>query len=169
VPAGSIAYAAAGGAPQNTLFAIATDITNGLPGPWSPRASAGSSPRFDAVERRLIHEPYRQAFGVEHTKIYGRPAGWALMSSAVEKIGFPTVLLMMLLFRNWEGLVITVAAETFLTVAALVVVMKGQRLEYLVKGIAVTPIRYALLASELFTIARFAFDMWLTKNRRWRK
>ena len=91
------------------------------------------------------------------------------MSSAIEKIGFPTVLLMMVLFQNWEGLLITVCAETFITVTALVVVMKDQRLEYLIKGIAVTPIRYTLLASELVTIARFASDMWLTKNRRWRK
>ena len=42
---------------------------------------------------------------------------------------------------------------------ALVAVMKGQRLHYLFKGIAVTPIRYALLASELVTIGRFASDM----------
>ena len=73
------------------------------------------------------------------------------------------------LFRNWEGLLVTVGAETFLTVTALVIVMKGRRIEYLVKGIAVTPVRYVLLAFELRTIARFASDLWLTNNRRWRK
>ena len=91
------------------------------------------------------------------------------MSSAVEKIAFPSVLLAMALLGNWEGLLITVCAETLLTTAALMIAMKGQRLEYLVKGIAVTPIRYALLASELVTIARFTSDLWVTKNRSWRK
>ncbi len=92
-----------------------------------------------------------------------------LLASSVEKIAFPTVMLLMLVFRNWEGLLITVGAETLLAVVALMLVMKGQRLEYLVKGIAVTPVRYALLAFELLTIARFASDLWLTGNRRWRK
>ena len=91
------------------------------------------------------------------------------MSSAVEKVCFPSVLLAMVLLGNWEGLMITVCAETLLTVAALMIAMKGQRLEYLVKGIAITPIRYALLITELVTIARFASDLWVTKNRSWRK
>jgi hypothetical protein len=47
--------------------------------------------------------------------------------------------------------------------------MKGQRLEYAIKGLAVTPIRYALLGMDLLTIGRFATDVWLTNNRRWRK
>jgi hypothetical protein len=79
------------------------------------------------------------------------------------------VLLMMLIFRNWEGLLVTIGAETLITIVALMVVMKGRRLEYFFKGVAVTPIRYALLIGELVTIARFASDMWLTGNRRWRK
>ena len=48
-------------------------------------------------------------------------------------------------------------------------VMKGQRLEYLLKGLAVTPIRYALLAIGAVTIGRFATDLWITRNRKWRK
>ena len=166
----SVAYAGMSGASPQAFLSVATDIASALPGTWGTRATAGSaSTQSAASERRRIQEPYRQAFGREHTRTYGRPAGWALMSSAVEKIGFPTVLLMTVLFGNWEGLLITIAAETLITVTALVVVMKNQRLEYLVKGIAVTPIRYALVASELVTIARFASDMWVTKNRRWRK
>ena len=79
------------------------------------------------------------------------------------------MLLAMALLGNWEGLLITVCAETLLTVTALTIAMKDQRLEFFVKGIAVTPIRYALLASEFVTIGRFASDLWVTKNRRWRK
>jgi hypothetical protein len=58
----------------------------------------------------------------------------------------------------------TTALRLQFSVIALVIVMKGRRLEYVVKGIAVTPIRYALLVSELVTLARFASDMWLTGN-----
>ena len=100
---------------------------------------------------------------------YGRPAGWAVAASAVEKVLFPTALLTMALLGNWEGLLIAIGVETLLSVIALVIAMKHQRLEYLAKGIAVAPIRYALLALELVTIARFATDLWLTKNRSWRK
>jgi hypothetical protein len=47
--------------------------------------------------------------------------------------------------------------------------MKRRRLEYIAKTILVTPIRYALLGFELVTIGRFAADLWLTGNRKWRK
>jgi hypothetical protein len=75
----------------------------------------------------------------------------------------------MLILRLWEALAVTVACETAICVAALAIVMKGRRLEYALKGIVVTPIRYGLLASELFTIGRFASDLWITNNRKWRK
>jgi hypothetical protein len=47
--------------------------------------------------------------------------------------------------------------------------MKGQRLEYIAKGLAVVPLRYGLMASELVTFARFGTDLWITNNRNWRK
>ena len=120
-------------------------------------------------DRRVIREPYRQAFGRERTALYGRPAGWILLMSAVEKIFFPTSLLILLILRRWEELAVTAAAETAICVAALAWVMKGKRLEYAFKGLVATPIRYALLASEIFTIGRFATDLWITNNRKWRK
>jgi glycosyltransferase involved in cell wall biosynthesis len=123
-------------------------------------------PRFD---RRIAREPYRQAFGRSRTLTHGRPAGWILLMSAVEKVFFPTVLLVMLILGNWEGLAVTVGFETAVCVFALALVMKGARLEYVLKGLAVTPLRYALLATEPVTIARFAFDLWVTGNRSWRK
>jgi len=129
-------------------------------------ADDGGPPR---VERRRIREPYRQAFGRERTAEAGRPAGWMLMMSAVEKIFFPTSLIILMLVRNWEALAVTLAAETTVGLATLMVVMKGQRLEYLAKGLAVVPIRYAMLMSEVVTIGRFATDIWVRGNRRWRK
>ena len=171
VATGSIAYAGAGtaGAPH-TMLSVATDFTTALRTPWTRESTPSLAIAASAGgERRRIQEPYRQAFGSEHTKIYGRPIGWALLASAVEKIAMPTLMLVMVLLRNWEGLAITIAVETLLSVAALMAVMKGRRLEYLVKSLAVTPIRYALLVQELITIARFVVDLWVTGNRRWRK
>ena len=124
---------------------------------------------FSEVDRRVVREPYRQAFGRQHTLTYGRPAGWLLFTGAIEKVFFPTVLLMMLILRNWEGFWLTVACESVISPAALVIVTKGQRLEYLLKGVAVIPMRYALLLSELVTLGRFAIDLWVTRNRKWRK
>jgi glycosyltransferase involved in cell wall biosynthesis len=178
------AVAAAGASGQSGMFATA------LPGFWpsggasyptrqhigtagdqrkrqdAPADAASARPD---VERRQIAEPYRQAFGRERTVAYGRPAGWMLMMSAVEKVFFPTTLLIMIILRNWEGLIVTIAAETAVGIAALMVVMKGQRLAYLAKGLLIAPIRYALLMSELFTIGRFAVDLWISKDRNWRK
>lgn len=171
VPAGSMAYAGAGtAAAPHSMLSVATDLTTAMRSPWTreatPSLAAASSSR---AERRRIQEPYRQAFGSKHTQAYGRPIGWALLTSAIEKVALPTLVLIMVIVGNWEGLLITIGVETLLSVAALMLVMKGQRLEYLVKGIAVMPIRYALLISELVTIGRFAVDVWVTGNRRWRK
>jgi glycosyltransferase involved in cell wall biosynthesis len=130
---------------------------------------AGAAGAIDRGDRRVIREPYRQAFGRSRTADFGRPAGWVLALSAVEKIFFPTSLLIMAILRMWEALAITVAAETAICLFALCLVMKGRRIEYLLKGILATPIRYALLTSELVTIGRFATDLWITNNRKWRK
>jgi glycosyltransferase involved in cell wall biosynthesis len=120
-------------------------------------------------DRRHIREPYRQGFGRKLTDEYGRPAGWILMLGAMEKVFFPTVLLMMVLMRHWEAFWVTIAAETAVCLIALVAVTKGHRIQYFFKGLAVTPLRYALIASELVTLTRFTSDLWLTNNRRWRK
>ena len=120
-------------------------------------------------DRRVAREPYRQAFGKQRTLQYGRPVGWLLLAASIEKVFFPTILLVMMLVGNWQGVWLTVAIETVVGLAALVVVTKGQRLEYLLKGLAVVPIRYSALAWDLVTMSRFASDMWLTKNREWRK
>jgi hypothetical protein len=139
----------------------------------APRAGAEGNPGVAAPssrsDRRVVREPYRQAFGRERTATFGRPAGWILLNSAVEKVFFPAALLIMLFYRSWEALAVTVAAETIICTMALALVMKGKRLEYALKAIAVTPIRYALIATEAITIGRFATDLWITRNRSWRK
>ena len=120
-------------------------------------------------DRRRASEPYRQAFGRKRTLEYGRPVGWLLLSAAMEKVFFPTALLIMMILANWEGVWLTIAIETAISVLALVIVAREARLQYLVKGLAVVPIRYGLLAWDLVTLGRFATDLWVTENRKWRK
>lgn len=121
------------------------------------------------AEKRIYHEKYRQPFGIDYTVKYGRPIGWVLFMSAFEKVAFPTALLIMILLRLWEPLAITIVAETAVATAILTSISKGHRLEYFFKGLLVTPLRYGVLLFDLVTIGRFAADLWIFRNRRWRK
>ena len=118
---------------------------------------------------RKIQEPYRAAFGAKYTKIIGRPIGWSVLTSALEKISFPTIIVIMMILGLWKVLGITIAAETMLAVLFLTIVAKRHRLAYFFKGILLTPIRYATILFDLFVLGRFAVDVWILKNRRWRK
>lgn len=134
-----------------------------------PDVPGGSGPKPGGAERRRIAEPYRQPFGVAYTRKHGRPIGWVLLMSAFEKIAFPATLISMAILAWWEPLAVTILGETVVSLTALVIVARGQRLEYLVKGAAVVPMRYALLLYDGVTIGRFARDLWISGNRRWRK
>ncbi|HEY0659767.1 MAG TPA: glycosyltransferase family 2 protein [Lysobacter sp.] len=137
---------------------------------WNKKRRDKASGEAQRVaDLRKIKEQYRQPFGERFTVEYGRPIGWSMFLSATEKIGFPTALIIMLILRMWEPLAVTILAEMIISLTALVVVARGQRLSILLKGILVTPLRYALMLAEVFTITRFAVDLWITGNRRWRK
>jgi glycosyltransferase involved in cell wall biosynthesis len=123
----------------------------------------------EIAQKRKIKEQYRQAFGVDYTLKYGRPIGWVLFMSAVEKIAFPTVLVMMAIMQLWWAIGYTVLLETVLSLAVLFAVAKGHRFQYLLKGIAVVPMRYMVILFDLVTMFRFAADLWIFGNRRWRK
>ena len=151
--------------PMTTMLRGTTGVTSGpghAPGRGPDSAETGG-------DRRVVREAYRQAFGRQHTAIYGRPAGWLLLTSAIEKVFFPTALLIMMLVGNWEAFWVTLAFESLIGMIALVTVTKGHRVQYFFKGLAVVPVRYALLASEVVTLGRFAIDLWVTRNRKWRK
>ena len=136
------------------------------------QSPGGNGPLDEAgpvLERRRVIEPYRQAFGTEHTRLYGRPTGWFLATSAFEKIAFPTILLVLLLLRNWYGLALSVIAETTFSLTVLFLVARGERLRYVLKGLLVAPLRYALLLADGVTIGWFAIELWISRNRKWRK
>lgn len=128
-----------------------------VPVPPTPPAGASEAP------------PERWLDGHQWTVAHGRPAGWMLLMAAVEKVFFPAVLLILVLLGAWYGLLWTVVIETAIGAVILAVTMKGHRLEYAAKAVAVAPVRYGLMFSELITLGRFASDVWIRKNRRWRK
>lgn len=121
------------------------------------------------AQKRKIAEPYRAVWGEAYTDKYGRPIGWTLLMSLLEKIAFPTTLAIMIILQMWEPVAITLAAETALVLFALAASAKGHRLEYVAKGVLMTPLRYACIAFDLVTIGRFATDVWIRRNRKWRK
>ena len=123
----------------------------------------------ELVARRKIREAYRQPFGVAHTQREGRPAGWIPFLAAFEKIAFPTALLVMIILQLWEPLIVTLIAEMAIAVGILTAISKGRRVKAFIQGILMTPIRYASLLYDLVTIGRFATDLWITGNRKWRK
>jgi hypothetical protein len=118
---------------------------------------------------RKVQEQYRQPFGEQYTQQYGRPIGWALFLGAAEKIGFPTSLVIMLILRMWEALAVTLVAELLVSLSVLFVVARGARFRTLAKGVLITPLRYVLMVADTITIGRFAVDLWITGNRKWRK
>jgi glycosyltransferase involved in cell wall biosynthesis len=120
-------------------------------------------------EKRVIKEPYRQSFGEPVTQLYGRPIGWVLFTSAIEKVFFPTTLLIMIILKLWLFLAITVLIETVISVTILTFISKPNRIKYFFKGIIATPLRYLSLFYDLFTMLRFVTDLWIFRSRRWRK
>lgn len=122
------------------------------------------------LERRKVTEPYREPWGEEVTRQYGRPMGWAIAAAALEKLFFPAALLIMVLLGWWEVLAVTVAAEVALATGFLVAsAPAGERLWLAVKGVLTTPVRYGVLLGELVTMVRFAIDIWFRHERQWRK
>jgi glycosyltransferase involved in cell wall biosynthesis len=123
----------------------------------------------DIQEKRKIKEAYRQPFGEDYTRTYGRPMGWVLLVSAFEKVSFPTVITLMVIMGLWEPLAITLVAETTLCLTILAIISKGHRWPYVFKGLLVTPIRYLSIFFDLLTMFRFAVELWVIRTRRWRK
>lgn len=122
------------------------------------------------IEKRKIMEPYREPFGDHFTNQYGRPIGWSIFLSMIEKIAFPIILLAMLVMGKWMFLLLTILLESVFAVAILTLVAPwGHKWEFLGKGIMITPIRYSALVYDFTTTVRFATDLWIRKDKRWRK
>jgi len=121
------------------------------------------------LEKRKIKEAYRQPFGVTHTKQYGRNIGWFIFTTAIEKMSFPVILLMLIILKFWFILGITITLETLFYTLVIALLNKNHKIRHFIKSILFTPIRYSQIMFELVVIGKFASDLWITKNRRWRK
>lgn len=121
------------------------------------------------IHQRKIREPYRQAFGRRITESFGRPIGWFIVAATIEKIFFPVIILLMLIFRWWEALAFTFILESLVCAVLLFFACKGERLKMAIKSILVAPIRYAVLMYDLFIFIWFILEVWVLRNREWRK
>lgn len=147
---------------------------------WRYRRKLRKESGREIEEKRRIKEPYRQPFGDDYTQKFGRPIGWAVLLGAFEKIFFPTALLVMLILRLWEPLLVTIIAETIISTTILLVISRTPQknrflkstwrgIQYFLKGILLTPVRYLSLFYDLVTILIFLSQVWIFKNTRWRK
>lgn len=128
------------------------------------------NPEFKKMkEKRRIQEAYRQAFGIEYTKKYGRNIGWFVFTTAFEKLSFPTVILIFMILNFWLTLLVTISVEVLLYAIIITTMHKNRRIRNFFKAILFTPIRYSQIMFELVIIGKFMIDLWVTKNRRWRK
>ncbi|MDQ3287110.1 MAG: glycosyltransferase family 2 protein [Pseudomonadota bacterium] len=130
------------------------------------RSAEGSD--TSGADMRRIREAYRQPFGERLTALHGRPIGTALLLGAFERIGYPAVLGVLLLLGQWPALALLVGGETTLAMMVLArLAPPGERASAAVRGLLATPLRYLLIFAELFTMLRFATQLWLTGKRRW--
>ena len=120
-------------------------------------------------DKRKIKEQYRQQFGDEYSRRYGRPMGWIMFTGALEKIFFPVTLLLFAIFGWWWAMLYTLLLETGLTMIVMAGIARGHRFKYLMMGLVSTPLRYSVLFYDLFTLLRFGFDLWVLRTKRWRK
>lgn len=120
-------------------------------------------------QKRKIQEPYRQAFGKGVTSKLGRPVGWFILSAAIEKILFPIFIILMFIFGWWESLILTFSFESLTCALLLFVQCKGERLKMAFKSICVAPIRYLTLFYDLLILFWFIIEVWVIRNRAWRK
>ena len=136
---------------------------------WRALKNKLSGTEAKIEELRKVKEQYRQPFGRDYTEKMGRPIGWVVLLSLLEKISFPAAIIIMIALQWWEPLAVTLAAETALAILVLAIVSPGERLKAIGKAVLTTPLRYALLLWDAVTITRFAFDLWISRNRKWRK
>ncbi len=120
-------------------------------------------------DSRKNNDLYRQPFGDHVLRRLGRPMGWAVFLSLGEKIFYPTAIVIMIVLGLWEAVSITILAEVIVTTLVLTYVATDHHATYFFKGLAATPIRYMSLFYDWVTVGRFAKDIWISKNTRWRK
>lgn len=124
---------------------------------------------MEQKSKRKIQEAYRQPFGEFYTTQYGRNIGWFIFSTTFEKMSFPTFIVIFTVLQMWEALFITLGAETLVYSLVIASMHKNKKISNFIKAILYTPIRYSQVLFELVIIGNFILDLWILKNRKWRK
>lgn len=122
-------------------------------------------PRIGAEQRR-VREAYRQPFGERLTHEHGRPIGWALFLMAFERLGYPLLLLWLLISGAWLWLSAIVLAEIVATAAVLAAISGearaaisgGARAAIVGKALLVAPLRFAMVFVDLVAAVAFVAD-----------
>jgi len=133
---------------------------------WFKEKVSGHQKRIQNI--RKIKEAYRESFGSEYTKKYGRPIGWYIFSSSIEKLSFPVVLFLMFYYKYWEGLIITICVDVLLFTSLTVILHKNRRIKNLFKCLLLTPIRYLALMFDIYVIGNFIKDLMFSKQKEWK-
>lgn len=129
-----------------------------------------TSPEFKKIlQRRKIKEPYRQSFGVEYTEKYGRPIGWYIFLSALEKITYPIVIISLIILKLWFALLLTYSIEVLLCATIIAITHRNRKIKNFFKSIIMSPVRYTILMYDIVVIFYFIRDLIFEKNRKWKK
>jgi hypothetical protein len=94
---------------------------------------------------------------------------WYIFATAIEKIVFPTLLVVLIILKCWFILLLTFILETSLRACTVLFLHQTHRFKYFLRTYLFSPINYLQILFDLIVLAQFISDLWITKNRRWRK
>lgn len=144
----------------SSFFRSCADMDGLLSSPFRTFRRAAHERRIRAsgvAALRKVKEPYRQTWGRDYTARFGRPIGWAVLFSALEKAAWPLGLAVLAGLRLWTALGATVAAECLLTFLLVLVSARERRWTVALQSLLVTPLRYLGLLSDFLSMAAFPF------------
>jgi glycosyltransferase involved in cell wall biosynthesis len=119
--------------------------------------------------KRKSKEKDKELNGHEYTKKYGRPIGWYIFFAAFEKVSFPLVIILMIIFQAWTFLGFTLLFETLILATFLLIKCKGKRIAMFAKSFLVTPVRYTVLFCDLIVFTWFLVEISIGHDKQWRK
>jgi hypothetical protein len=120
------------------------------------------------TERRKIREQYRAVWGSKFTRRYGRAIGLLELTSLLEKISYPFILLFLAIFRP-DVAVFTICLEAVVcSLLVSVIADRGTRLRYAGAMLAATPVRLLSLGVDMVALFKYFSDLAIG-NRKWRK
>ena len=121
------------------------------------------------IEQSPLREDAHGEEGHEYTHLYGRDIGVVILTGVCEKLAFPIIFLMLIVFQLWEPLFLTMLGETLISTTILVLCLKKKRLKMFCEAILITPVRYFMMLFDIVVMFKFAKDLWISKDRHWRK